>query len=767
MPEHTRQLAAIMFTDIVGYTVRMGEDSAKTLELVRVSKKIQKPLVEKHNGRWLKEMGDGALVQFNSALDAVNCALEIQRASRADFEADFRIGIHLGDITLENKDVYGDGVNVASRLESIADPGGIYISESIEKAIRGQSDVQAKYLGEIKLKNVTYDVRTYALQGVGLPVPNLDKEKGISGRFIADLQRRGVIRAAITYVILSLLLILLVPYLKSIIKLPDWTITSILVILGAGFPIAIYLAWNYEHSPDGFIKTSSRASWQNPYPTSRRKPFTGSFLITLLILVIVIMFLYPNSTENSGENNREISGVMIDDKSIAVLPFENLSNDPDQDYFTDGVMDEILMNLFKIGDLKVRSRTSVMGYKGTTKNVKKIAQELGVTHILEGSVQRSAEKVRITVQLIDAIKDEHLWAEKYDRNLNDVFAIQSEIAQQIANSLKAQISPEVKHRIETIPTNNSEAYDLFLKGREQNGLFYSEFSVSYIYNGIDYFNQAIALDPEYSNAYAGLAQSYWELAQFSPDYDPKFWEQSKKYSVKAIELDPENGFAYAQLAEVQYKWDWDKKSALHSFKKAIELDPGNAKFHNGILWFYFRTNDCVNLEKESKIISSLQNSEYDPVRYFFINICRRNLNPISALNPGDYESLTGPVMMYQGKYKEFIKYVNEGNYMGPDNLIYIGIQGEAYALSGDTLKARQVIKNLADLSKKRFVSKLNIVPIYLALGEREEAFRLLEKALEERDFAIHCMKEFYVTIYRVQDNPRFTKIMERSWIPQD
>jgi len=175
----SRQLAAIMFTDIVGYTALMGKDSDKAMQLVRKSQEIQKPLVEKHNGKWLKEMGDGAMAQFSTALDSVKCALEIQRISRADFDADLRIGIHSGDITIENDDVYGDGVNIASRLESIADPGGIYISESIEKAIRGQGDVQAKYLGEIKLKNVDYGVRTYALQGTGLPIPEVKGEKEI------------------------------------------------------------------------------------------------------------------------------------------------------------------------------------------------------------------------------------------------------------------------------------------------------------------------------------------------------------------------------------------------------------------------------------------------------------------------------------------------------------------------------------------------------------------------------------------------------------
>ena len=280
-----RQLSAIMFTDIVGYTALMGKDSDKALEIVRISKEIQKPLVEKHNGKWLKEMGDGAMAQFSSALDAVNCSIEIQKTARAELDAKLRIGIHLGDVTVEEDDVYGDGVNVAARLESIADPGGIYISDAIEKAIRGQADVQAKFLGEIHLKNVAYGVRTYAVQGVGLPVPEVKDEKELSGHFIAELQRRGVLRVGATYVVLSLLLMLLVPYTRLVINLPQWSTNALLIVLIVGLPIALYIAWNYERSPEGFVRTSSKESWQNPYSASQRKPLTGKFIIVGLVLV--------------------------------------------------------------------------------------------------------------------------------------------------------------------------------------------------------------------------------------------------------------------------------------------------------------------------------------------------------------------------------------------------------------------------------------------------------------------------------------------------
>ena len=226
MHESSRQLAAIMFTDIVGYTALMGTDSKKALELVRQSKDIQMPLVEKHNGKWLKEMGDGAMAQFSTALDAVNCALEIQRTSRADFEADLRIGINLGDITIENNDIYGDGVNVAARLESVADPGGIYISESIEKAIRGQSDVQAKYLGEFNLKNVDYQLKTYSLQGEGLPVPTTAKIKKLTGKGLKE----RIVGSASSYIVLLFLLLASGWWIRNEFFVDQSTITSLVIL---------------------------------------------------------------------------------------------------------------------------------------------------------------------------------------------------------------------------------------------------------------------------------------------------------------------------------------------------------------------------------------------------------------------------------------------------------------------------------------------------------------------------------------------------------
>jgi TolB-like protein/Flp pilus assembly protein TadD len=477
----------------------------------------------------------------------------------------------------------------------------------------------------------------------------------------------------------------------------------------------------------------------------------------LLVLSVAAYFLYPKLLSS------EKAEVEID-KSIAVLPFVNLSNDPEQDYFSNGVMEEILTHLFKIGDLRVTSRTSVMGYKGTTKKVTEIAKELKVAHILEGSVQKDGEKVRITVQLIDAVNDRHIWAEHYDRELKDVFTIQSEVAIQIASSLKTSLSPELKERIESSPTNSTEAYDLYLKGREQIGTYYSKFELSYIYKGIDFLDRAIALDSNYSKAYTGLAYAHWVLAQFSPDYSARTWETSKKYSMKAIELDPSDGLAYAELAEVQYKWDWDSMAARASFQKALQLAPGDINIHDNAMWFYQRINDCENLEKERRILISM--GDPDEAGDYFFPLCKNDLNQILELNADDYWFYKAPILLHQKKYQECIEYLKEELTISPYNIIYRTILGEAYALAGDLKMADQTIKELKGLSDKRYVSKCEIATIYLAMGDKDKAFQLLDQALKEHDPYLHVLKEFFVSMYRINDDPRFVSIMERSWIPR-
>jgi TolB-like protein/class 3 adenylate cyclase len=504
----SRQLAAIMFTDIVGYTALMGKDSDKAMELVDVSKEIQMPLVEKHHGKWLKEMGDGAMAQFTSALDAVNCAMEIQENVRVKLDAKLRIGIHSGDITIKNNDIYGDGVNVAARLESIADPGGIYISESIEKAIRGQTNIQAKFLGEIQLKNVDYGVRTYALQGAGLPVPDL-KGKKLAGGLLGQLKQPGAGRVRII-----------------------------------------------------------------------------SMLIGLLMIAVLGWIAYNKYIDYTGDDASTI------EKSIAVLPFRNDSPNEENLYFCNGIMEGILNHLAKIPELTVISRTSVEQYRENPPSIVEIARELNVNYILEGSVLRIGDRVQISAQLINALEDKHLWSDQFDKNIETadiIFQVLAEVTKNIGRALKANISPEVQERIESVPTSDITAYDYFLQGKEHYYNWWRTHDNSNLTNAHRLFDLAIKQDSTFGLAYAGKAAVFGRS-----DFVENYLDSVRIYCDKAILLDPNAAFAYVIRGKDYYMMGInDMKKARMNLKKAVELSPNDDFMVRNLAIFYAKNEEYI------------------------------------------------------------------------------------------------------------------------------------------------------------------------------
>ena len=369
----SRQLAAIMFTDIVGYTALMGEDEQRAFDLLKKNRSVQRPIIEKYNGRWLKEIGDGVLASFSTVSDAVYCAATIQKTCEDHPDLKLRIGIHLGEVIFEENDVFGDGVNIASRLEPLAPIGGILVSESVHCNLGNKTNIASTFVREELLKNVKEPIKIYSVQ-----------VEGVEPMVIAE---------------------------------------------------------------------QSAAPKQAP-PKVRNSRKIAFAAATVLIILLLSYFLYPNFDTETATLEPQLASV---DKSIVVLPFTNLSSDPEQEYFSDGMMEEILNHLVKIEDLKVISRTTAMQYKGTAKSVHEITEELNVATALEGSERKDGDQIRITVQLIEGDRDTHLWSESYDRQLTDIFAIQSDVAQLIAQVLQAEISPEMNISIESQPTSNLEA----------------------------------------------------------------------------------------------------------------------------------------------------------------------------------------------------------------------------------------------------------------------------------------------------------------------
>jgi adenylate cyclase len=476
-----RELAAIMFSDVVGDTAIMGRDEQEALRVLDAHRELLRTLMPKFNGRMVGEIGDGTLTSFHSAIDAVNCAREVQASLQDQPDLKVRIGIHLGDVVFSNNTVLGDGVNVASRIHALAPPGGICVSANVYDEIRNKPGTRVKDLGAQKLKNVSRPIRVYALATTA----DLDLAVG------SKLSRRVVV-GAITW----------------------------------AAAIAIVAAYVYRGQLQRTLWTRAPAA--------------------------------------------EVGKV-----TVAVLPFANLSADKQDEYFSDGMTDEIAGELSKIPGMQVAARGSSFAFKGKNEDVSKIAGLLHVRNLLEGSVQRSAAKLRIEVQLIDAVHGFTLWTERYDETIADVFQIQSEVAESVAQKLRVKLLPELKERLDKRPTENLEAYNLYLQGR----YYYSQFSEDGWTKAIDAFSRAIEKDPNFALAYTGLAIAYSFAADFTmPPREaiPKI----RAAVTRALALDNSLGEAHGALAAaVLYSYDWNWAAAEREFKRALELDPSNYLIH--------------------------------------------------------------------------------------------------------------------------------------------------------------------------------------------
>ena len=402
--------------------------------------------------------------------------------------------------------------------------------------------------------------------------------------FFKELKRRKVNKVGITYAVVAFVIMQLVEILFPIFQFPLWASQFVILLLFIGFPVTLILAWVFDRTPEGLVKTPPTVEsvegvkyLTRPFYLKKR----NMFLAVGILAGIIIGWL--GTAGDPGE-----SGVLS--KSIAVLPFENLSTDQEDEYFTDGITEDIITELSKISDLLVISRTTVMNYKGSNKSLTQIGEELGVGTILEGTVRRVGERVRITGQLIDARTDKHLWAEKYDRQLADIFAVQDEVASAIASALKLELSQQERERIvNSTPTDNIDAYQFYLKGRS---LFYS-YEIERNSKAIEMFKKAIDLDPEFAHAYAGLSLCYRQYSNSDWDDDPLWVEISFETAQRALEINPsipESQFAMGFYYEGRGDYDNMGRHML----KVLELNPNHAHAHDSMADIYHRRDGEID-----------------------------------------------------------------------------------------------------------------------------------------------------------------------------
>jgi class 3 adenylate cyclase/TolB-like protein/tetratricopeptide (TPR) repeat protein len=521
-----RRLAAIMFTDIVGYTALMGKDENEAFKLLRLNRNIQKPLIKKHNGKWLKEMGDGILASFQTASDAVKCAIDIQQKCLKE-AIKLRIGIHTGEVVFEGSDVLGDGVNVASRLEELAQEGDINISGAVYKDVKNKAGITTEYIGERSLKNVEEPVKVYKV------------------------------------------------------NLSDETV---------------------EVASD-----------------IKQKPFSGfggsvRHILLGIVLVISVILIWKLISGRSG------GGPDIDDtveKTIAVIPFWNDSPDKDNAYFCSGMEEEIRIQLLKISDLLIESRQSVEKYReNPDPDIESIGKELDVSYILEGSVRKISNDVRVTVQLINAISGDHLWGDTYDGSYNEqLLEFQSNTAKKIAAELHAAIAPDEEKRIDKIPTNIISSYDYTLKGDQMMKIFWRTGDINYRMSALEFYDQALESDPAYVRAIIGKGQVYLHRR----DYDSAYY-----YAEKALMIDddiPESHMLMGSCNRSTGKYDL----GISSYLKAIDLSPNDwwPNFVLGEMYINNKSNIVKGLpyiQKAYDLCTEERGSMYYSIGISYFNI---------------------------------------------------------------------------------------------------------------------------------------------------
>jgi adenylate cyclase len=613
LPEGARRLAAIMFTDLVGYSSITSLDEEKALKLLREHRQILQSVFEKYQGRVVKTMGDGFLVEFASAVEAVNCAVQAQiqmrtlnENHRQDQKILVRIGIHVGDIVHSNGDILGDAVNVAARLQPISEPGGICLTKQAVDQIERKVAYKMMKLGTRELKNIRYPVELYK------------------------------------------------------------------------------------------VEVPTRLS-QSEEPT-------------------------------------------LDPRRIAILPFANLSSDPSDRYFADGMTEELISTVSLIGELSVISRTSVMRYKDTTMPIGDIGRELSAGSLLEGSVRKAGNKVRITTQLIDAKNDKHLWAQSYDRDLTDIFAIQGDIAGQVAQALRVKLLSTEKAALEKMPTRNSESYTLYLKGR----YLWNERTQDGIRKAMRYFQEAIRLDPSFALAYSGLADCYQiQLDRGWASYR-EAGSLALEFAGKAIELDDDLAEGHASLGlALEYKWDFAE--AENELKQAIRLKPNYAMayhWYSNLLGILGRNEEAFENRKrafELDPYSSIVSQGFG-IGYLSLGRNKEAITQFERTLEIDPEFASayfwkawaheraGELEQAIAEAKKAVEIGGTGN-----NTPKMGLTS-MYLRAGQREPAIKLLREIqSEPTDGSYRSPAHVAIIKFELGESDEAFRWLEQAYQEHD----------------------------------
>jgi adenylate cyclase len=619
-----RKLTAILSADVKGYSRLMGEDEEATVRTITAHRKVITSVIEKYRGRVVDSPGDNILAEFVSVVDAVQSAVEIQEVIRAknaelpeERRMEFRIGVNLGDVIQEGERIYGDGVNIAARVEGLADPGGICISGSAYEQIENKLALGYDYIGEHTVKNIVKPIRVYKVPTGPETLQKVTEEKGPA---------------------------------------PSWQRAALAVVIAL------------------LVVAGGLAIWKSYQPSA---PPTE--------VASVEKMAYP----------------LPDKPSIAVLPFSNLSGDPEQEYFSDGLTEEIISALGSVPKLFVIARNSTFTYKGKPVKVQQVAEDLGVRYVLEGSVKKGGDKIRITAQLIDALSGHHLWAKRYDRNLSDIFAVQDELTKEIITAMQVKLTEGEQIRAAAKGTDNLEAYLKYLQAHE----LINRLNIESNALGRQLAEEAIALDPDYAWAYYVLARTHmidvWLRSSKSPRQS---MAKAMELLQKAIALDGNFAEAYGRLG-FRYSMARQYDKGVAAAEKAVALSPNSAIAHfmlGKTLFFAGQAEESIPEYKKA-------------IR----------LNPIP---PHNYLWSLGLSYAYTGQYDEAIEWCEKAVRQAPDSLLDRMMMAVVYSLSGRDEEAQaeaaEVLRIQPKFSLKGFEKRLT----YKRKEDKEKFLGALRKA---------------------------------------
>ena len=587
-------------------------------------------------------------------------------------------------------------------------------------------------------------------------------------KFFAEVKRRNVYKVAAAYGVVAWLLTEIATQVLPFFEIPNWGVRLIVLAIIIGFPIALVIAWAFELTPEGLKRTEIADA---EFPLGRSPKRAWIFIVIIAGAISVGLFFlgrYTTSRTLSTEQGQPpASAESLPQKSIAVLPFDNLSRDPDNAYFAEGIQDEILTRLAKVADLKVISRTSTQKYKSAPDNLRDIAKQLGVLNILEGSVQRAADQVRVTVQLINATTDAHLWAETYDRKLTDIFAVESDIAKTIADTLHAKLTGSEKSAIAKRPTADTEAYELYLKGR----FFWNKRTGPDLRKAIAYFNQAIAKDPNYALAYAGLADAYVLLPPYGAASALESFPQAEAAAKKALELDDALAEAHTSLAQVLVSYDFDFKGSTREFERAIALNPNYATAHH-----WYGSGPPLSLGEFDRAIAELKRAQQlDPLSLIinadlgsgFVTARRYDdaiaqLRKTIEMDPHFYYAHwnLGEALELKGKLREAFAEYKKAAELNDDPLV-LSLVAQAEAKLGQRDDARKMLEQLEQLATRRYVGNYAFALVHIALGEKEKAIEDLDHAYRDRVGPDIALLKVDPMLDPLRGDPRFEALVAK------